>query len=314
MELRHLRYFAAVVERKGYREASRHLNVAQPAISQSVSSLEAEMGLKLFSRAGRGVKLTPAGEVFYEESRKTLMQAEQAVQAAQQAALGQTGTLRIAYPSVSTSSFLPALVRRFKERFPQVKLVFREMKHVAQEAALLEGRIDVAITRPPFSRGLAETLDTITLVREPLIAAIPLTSSFKGKRMPFKNLDGKKLIICQRDGAPSVYDSVIRICSEHGFSANIEYEADAMQTSVTLVAAGQGIAILPMMCALNLRHDEIRIVRMQPDVYRAELVVAWPKNSNSSALQGLISLVRSSQKEIETSAMAELARATGQGR
>ena len=307
MELRHLRYFAAVVERKGYRKAARHLNVAQAAISQTIGSLEEELGLKLFMREGRGVKLTIAGKIFYEESLRTLEQSEVAIKAAQQAARGETGTLRIAYPSVATSSFLPALVKQFKERFPNVKLVLRELTHAAQEVALRQRRIDVAITRPPFHHDLAETLDSISLVREPLIAAIPMQYEMKSKRLSFKQLVSEKLIVCQRDSAPAVYDAVIRNCNYEGFSANIEYESDAMQTSLTLVSAGQGIAILPMMCALNLRHDEVRIVRVQPDAFRSELAVAWPKNSDSLVLASFIKLVIESQKEIEAAALRELA-------
>lgn len=310
MELRHLRYFAAVVERKGYREAARHLNVAQPAISQTIGALELELGLKLFQREGRGVTLTPAGAVFYEQSLRTIEQSETAIKAAQQAARGSTGTLRIAYPSVATSNFLPALVKQYKKRFPDVRLAFREMTHAAQETALEQNQIDVSFSRPPFRQNLAETLNSISLVREPLIAAIPLQYMLKSKRLSFKRLAGEKLIICQRDSAPTVYDAVIRICGEQGFSANIEYESDAMQTSLTLVSAGQGIAILPMMCALNLRHEEVRIARMQPDVYRSELVVAWHKRSDSPVLWNFIELVRESQKEIEAAAMSELAKIT----
>jgi DNA-binding transcriptional LysR family regulator len=76
MELRHLRYFAAVVQWRGYREASRHLYISQPSISQAVSDLETELGIKLFSREGRSARLTPEGEAFYEEAIKTLAQAD----------------------------------------------------------------------------------------------------------------------------------------------------------------------------------------------------------------------------------------------
>src|SRR5271167_2783653 len=72
MELRHLRYFTAVVQWKGYREASRHLYITQPSISEAVSDLESELGIKLFSRDGRVSRLTPEGQVFYEEAIKTL--------------------------------------------------------------------------------------------------------------------------------------------------------------------------------------------------------------------------------------------------
>src|ERR1700758_1307899 len=97
MELRHLRYFAAVVQWKGYREASRHLYIVQPSISEAVSDLESELGIKLFSREGRSVRLTPEGKVFHEETLKTLAQAERSIAAAQRAAKGEIGTLGIGF-------------------------------------------------------------------------------------------------------------------------------------------------------------------------------------------------------------------------
>ena len=107
MELRHLRYFTAVVQWKGYREASRHLHVAQPSISQAVSDLAAELGIKLFSREGRVAQLTPEGKIFYEEALKTLAQAETAVATAQRAAKGEIGRLGIGLIGAATCMFLP---------------------------------------------------------------------------------------------------------------------------------------------------------------------------------------------------------------
>src|SRR5580693_8276177 len=97
MELRHLRYFTAVVQWKGYREASRRLHIAQPAISQTVVDLEQELGLKLFSRARRKVELTPEGELFYAEAVRTLEQAESAINTAKRAAKGEIGKLSIGF-------------------------------------------------------------------------------------------------------------------------------------------------------------------------------------------------------------------------
>ena len=100
MELRHLRYFVAVAERKGFREASRFLNISQPAISKTLTQLEQELGVELFARSGRTVRLTAQGEVFYKE--RTLRQADHAAEAAQRAARGEFGTLTLAFCSVAT--------------------------------------------------------------------------------------------------------------------------------------------------------------------------------------------------------------------
>ena len=111
MELRHLRYFTAVVQWKGYREASRRLHVAQPAISQTVADLEQELGLKLFSRAKRVAQVTPEGEIFYAEAIRTLAQAELAVDTAKRAAKGEIGRLSIGFLGSATYAFLPDLRR-----------------------------------------------------------------------------------------------------------------------------------------------------------------------------------------------------------
>src|SRR5580658_506194 len=122
MELRHLRYFTAVVRWKSYREASRRIHIAQPAISQTVANLEEELGLKLFSRAKRVAQLTPGGEIFYAEALRTLAQAETAVESARRAAKGEIGQLSIGFLGSATYPFLPELVRKYKAQFPGVKL------------------------------------------------------------------------------------------------------------------------------------------------------------------------------------------------
>src|SRR5690242_17749111 len=114
MELRHLRYFTAVVQWKSYREASRRIHVAQPAISQTIANLEEELGLKLFLRAKRAAHLTPEGEVFYGEAVRTLAQAQLAIETARRAARGEIGRLSIGFLGSATSVFLPELVRKFK--------------------------------------------------------------------------------------------------------------------------------------------------------------------------------------------------------
>src|ERR1700678_272277 len=107
MELRHLRYFVAVVQWKGFREASRHLHVAQAAISQTLANLETDIGVKLLARSGRSVQLTTEGEVFYTETLRTLAQAQNAVEAAQRAARGEIGTMTVGFCGAATYAFLP---------------------------------------------------------------------------------------------------------------------------------------------------------------------------------------------------------------
>src|SRR5246127_2977948 len=125
MELRHLRYFTAVVQWKSFREASRRIHVAQPAISQTVADLEEELGLRLFSRAKRIAQLTPEGEVLYAEAVRALAQAELVIETARRAARGEIGRLSIGFLGSATSAFLPSLLRKFKATYPGVKLTLK---------------------------------------------------------------------------------------------------------------------------------------------------------------------------------------------
>jgi DNA-binding transcriptional LysR family regulator len=127
MELRHLRYFVAVADWNGFREASRRLHVAQPAISKTLSDLELDIGVKLFQRSGRSVALTPEGSLFYQEAKQTIAQSEHAVEVAQRAARGEIGNLSVGFCGAATYAYLPDLVRQYKTKFPGIRLSLKEL-------------------------------------------------------------------------------------------------------------------------------------------------------------------------------------------
>lgn len=296
MELRHLRYFVAVVEWKSLREASRQLHVAQSAISQTITNLEDEIDTKLFVRSGRSTQLTPQGEVFYAETVRTLAQSQHAVEAAQRAARGEVGQLSIGFSGAATYSFLPDLIRRYKAKFPGVKLALREVTPVQQESAFAQGSIDVGFTRP-LPKNVVEHFHSRLLYSEPLLAAVPASRFIAEKRIKIENLAGERFVLFHREGFPGLFDSIVGLCNECGFSPNIDDEPDMMQTTLSLVAAEQGVSIVPA-CAINLRFDGIRLLRIQPDHVRADLLIAWPKTSTSTVLQSFLDFVEANKKEI----------------
>ena len=132
MELRHLRYFRAVAESKGFREAARRLHVVQPALSQTVSDLERELGVRLLTRNSRSVRLTSEGEVFLREANEILTHADRSVELARGAARGEIGSLSVGFLGSATSFFLPRIIREYRRRFPGVRLTLREMAPAPQ--------------------------------------------------------------------------------------------------------------------------------------------------------------------------------------
>ncbi|WP_158944409.1 LysR family transcriptional regulator [Granulicella sp. S190] len=296
MELRHLRYFAAVVQWKGYREASRHLYITQPSISQAVSDLESELGIKLFLREGKVARLTPEGEAFYEEAIKTLAQAARSIATAQRAAKGEFGRLGIGFMGFSSSPFLPELLRKYKARHPGVSLRLVEDVPHGQDIAFDRGEIDIAFTRPP-SPDRSSSYQSQLLFKEPLVVALPKSRDVTTKRVRIADLAGERFVVFQRTSSPEVFDTIVRVCNDNGFSPRLHHELNNMNSVLATVEAGEGVAIVPA-TASNLRPENISFHRLQPDEVRIDFVAAWQKKQLSVALRSFLELLEEESPSI----------------
>jgi DNA-binding transcriptional LysR family regulator len=303
MELRHLRYFTAVVECKGYREASRRLHIAQPSISEAVSDLEDELGLKLFLRTHRKARLTPEGEIFYADAVRILQQAETAILTAKRAAQGKVGRLSIGFIGSATLSFLPDLIRRYKLEYPNVKLALHDLYPVELDKACDRGEIDIAITRT-LSLERSKNLQSRVLLRDPLVAVLPRSRKLKSKKIRLADLANERFILFHRQGAPGVFDTIVGACRSQGFSPRVENEPNSMQTILSLVEAEEGVAIVPASTS-NLRSNGVQFVRLVPDSLYLDLIVAWPLGEPSVVLRTFLDFLSANADAIR--AKAELA-------
>jgi DNA-binding transcriptional LysR family regulator len=301
MELRHLRYFTAVVECKGYREASRRLHIAQPSISEAVSGLEDELGLKLFWRTHRNARLTREGEIFYADAARILQQAETAILTAKRAAQGKVGRLSIGFIGSATLSFLPDLIRRYKLEYPNVKLALHDLYPVELDQAWDRGEIDIAITR---SLEHSKNLQSRVLLRDPLVAVLPRSRKLKSKKIRLADLANERFILFHRKGAPGVFDTIVGACRAQGFSPRVENEPNSMQTILSLVEAEEGVAIVPASSS-SLRSNGVLFVRLVPDTLYLDLVVAWPQGEPSAVLRTFLDFLSANADAIR--AKAELA-------
>ncbi len=303
MELRHLRYFTAVVECKGFREASRRLHIAQPSISEAVSDLESELGLKLFSRATRTARLTPEGEIFYLEAVRTLRQAETAILTAKRAAQGKVGRLSIGFIGSATLSFLPDLIRRYKLEYPNVKLLLQELYPVELDNAFDKGTIDIGITRT-LSLERSKNFRSKVLLRDPLVAVLPRSRQIKSNKIQLAGLAHERFVLFHRQGAPGVFDTIVGACRAQGFSPRVENEPNSMQTVLSLVEAEEGVAIVPASTG-NLRSNGVQFVRLQPDLY-LDLIAAWPSGESSVVLGTFLDFLDTNIEVIRQKAKVDL--------
>jgi len=298
MELRHLRYFTAVVACKGYREASRRLHIAQPSISETVSDLEDELGLKLFLRTHRNARLTPEGEIFYADAVRILQQAETAILTAKRAAQGKVGRLSIGFIGSATLSFLPDLVRRYKLEYPNVKLVLHDLYPVELDQAWDRGEIDIAITR---SLEHSKNLQSRILLRDPLVAVLPRSRKLKSKKIRLADLANERFILFHRKGAPAVFDTIVGACRSQGFSPRVENEPNSMQTILSLVEAEEGVAIVPASSS-SLRSNGVQFIRLVPGNLYLDLIVAWPLGEASAVLRTFLDFLSANEDAIRAKA------------
>ena len=170
VELRHLRYFIAVAEELNFSRAAQRMHMAQPPLSAAIRQLERDLGVDLFVRTTREVRLTDAGRAFLQGARRTLADAERAAEDAKRAAAGQLGRLRIAYSWSMRFSTLPALGRAFRASHPDVELLAQEMWNARMPAAFGSGSIDVAISLCPE---IAAELELAPVRREGFVALLP---------------------------------------------------------------------------------------------------------------------------------------------
>ncbi len=291
MELRHLRYFVAVATELNFSRAAETQLVAQPALSTQIADLEHEIGTQLLFRNKRVVRLTAAGVVFLEEARRILAAAEDAKVRALRAASGEVGELSIAFFSAPTMRFLPELVKQYRSSFPKVALRMLELNPDRQIEAFERGEIDIGFTRPlpPGTRGLATQL----LFKEKLMVVLPESHHLaQYRRLKLAQLATQPFVLLERNVAPSLHDSITTACRSAGFSPLIEHAPTLMTTVLMLVAAEQGISIVPE-GVQNLRSDGLTFVPIAPKLDSIPLMMCWREQSVSPTALEFRKLVNS---------------------
>ena len=285
MELRHFRYFIAVAEESSLGRAAHRLHVSQPALSQQISDLEDELGLKLFTRNSRGVELTEAGRVFLMAGRRVLVAVKEAAERAQEAAKGERGRLVIGSLTAQTISFLTGVLSRFREQHPLVEITLSQMDSRAQVEAVLNGSIMLGIGYYSYAleEDEQEQISTRLLLRSAVVIVCPKNRRFpKGTVPKLKDFRYEKFLSVD-PGVSFDYEQWLRgICKQFGgFEPEIAALADSLDSLIMMVAAGRGVLVAP---EVNIRARQ-ESWRSAGDIYvltepgSVELFAIWKKQS-----------------------------------
>ncbi len=280
MELRHLRYFVAVAEHGSFSRAAAALGTAQPSLSQQVRQLEREIGTELFVRDRRKIALTAAGAAFLAETRALFAQLDTAVTHAREAGRGLRGELRIGYTPSAMMSTLPVAIRAYRLDHPDVRLTLLPLTLDALVTALRRHDIDNAVfpVQPDLRR--FSDIDVRRIGTLELGAVVPAGHALARRdAFAIEEIGSETLILYGRD-AGDIYDVVVKLCRERDFTpAHIE-EINRVETILGLVAAGEGISIVPQVYAtLGYRGVAYRSLMPAPEPFA--LVVAGAANAHS---------------------------------
>ena len=258
---------------------------------QQIQHLEAELGFQLFRRTKRTVHLTAAGQVFFEEAGKILQQVDRAIQLGRQTSRGELGQLTIGFVSSSAHNVVPAILQEFRTRCPAVKLELHELTTNEQLQRLRFGQIDIGFVRPPVDE---EGINSEIVFREPLIAALPETHNLADRaHLELRELSTEPFILFPRSLAPGLYDPIVSLCQQAGFSPIAAQEAIQMQTIVSLVAAEMGVAIVPASMQ-NFQRSGVVYKALPESTCIVAISLIW-RSDPTAAVQRFLEVARQQQ-------------------
>ncbi|HVR10748.1 MAG TPA: LysR family transcriptional regulator [Thermoanaerobaculia bacterium] len=283
MELRHLRYFVAVGEDEHYGRAAQRLRVAQPALSSQIQDLEREIGVQLFDRLPRGVRLSAAGKVFLEDCRRILKDVNEAAIRAERAARGIIGTLRVGFTeSASWHGVVPDSLREFRRTHPEVDLQLSSLISQEQIEAVRSGRLDTAFVYVPTAD---PQIAEIVVESHHVVLAVPrLHPVSRLKKLRLRDLVETDFVWFPRRHHPANYDRLLQACSRGGLTnPRIVQQAVDQATMLSLVSCGLGVAFVAD--ATRWRCPEEVVLRKVDDL-RLPLTVSciWRKDNRSPLL------------------------------
>jgi DNA-binding transcriptional LysR family regulator len=288
IELRHMRYFLAVAEELHFSRAAAKVRIAQPALSQQIRRLEAQIGVELFHRTKRRVELSAAGQALVPFARQALGDVAAGVEAARRAARGEIGSLTVGFIESAASAIIPGAVREFRAGHPEVGLTLRELGVDAQVERLRSGALDVGIVRAPVD---ADELRLQRVLDEGLVVVAPVGHPLGARRRVHpRSLADEPLVLLAREIVPGLYDQLIALHEEHGIAPSIAQEATSIQAVLGLVAAGLGISLLPA-SVRSLDRAGVVFVTLAPSP-RTSMLVAWRREDRSPLTRAFLAAAR----------------------
>ncbi|MBR0750570.1 LysR family transcriptional regulator [Bradyrhizobium jicamae] len=285
MDLRRLRYFVAVAEERSVGKAADRLRMAQPPLSVQIRKLEAEIGAPLFRRGTRGMDLTEAGLALLSRANEALALANDGIEAARAVAAGQRGRLSVGYMFVLANALLPKLVPELRKSLPGIDLEFVELSASTREAGLLDRSVTVALCMPAIHH---REIQIAQVGAQRLMLAVPARSALaRLSAVPVSRLQGRPLIALPHPDANPASSAISALLRRHQVVMPIVSRVETVHSALSLVLAGEGLAIVPACARLGAPHGIVfRPLRDATD--SIEIAVCWRRDAQSPLIRSFV--------------------------
>jgi DNA-binding transcriptional LysR family regulator len=281
LDLGQVRCFVAAATELNFRRAAARLNMTQPPLSRQIQLLEDNLGVKLFERIGRTIKLTAEGNVFLADAMRLLDLSEQAESAVRRASKGKTGRVRIGFTGAAGYELIPALLVAANAQLPDIDVVLFEYISVAQIEAFSANAIDLGFMRPLSSR---QPLEFLQIDEESLVVALPAQHPLCAREhIELKQLHGEPFIMHSPTHGKYFYDRIVGMLAAESVAPDFRQYLDQTPTILSMVRAGLGLSILPA-SAQRFRYDHVAFRPIARCNAKAEMSMAWRADLENPAV------------------------------
>lgn len=285
--LRQLTQFTVLAETLHFTRAAERLGIAQPPLSQSIRTLEQEIGCELIRRRP-SVQLTPAGEMLLQHAQRILRDLQSSLDELKGVAEGSRGRIRIGFAASTLAGELPRILRLFRDRYPDVQVELRGCRSAAQVSELASGSIDIGIMReaPDISEIVRQEIGSETFL---LVAPGDFAGPTSG--VDLKDLRDREFILFPAEAAPSLRRAVDRLFQEAGFQPRVAQLAREWFTIVGLVEAGGGLSIVPSSFG-RLKWGDVRYIPLAGSTARTVTSICHARCNSSATVANFLTVSR----------------------
>ena len=263
VDIQHLKYYVAIVERESFTKAADALYVSQPMLTKAVRQLEAELEATLIVRNSKSFSLTDAGVHFYKEAKSLLSHFQDMRRSVDDLKSGLGGHVQISLPGVLLDTYFPKLLLSFHQQYPNIKISVDEDGSKKTAAAIRSGQADVGLVMLPLPD--LSPFSVYPLVHDVCRLLVPKTHPLaKCKAIPLQQLQDERIILF--NDSSILHDAFIQLCAQEGFSPNIAYKSFMPNFIFDMVRQELCVAVLPAPIIERYLTDDFAVVDLTPTI------------------------------------------------